>query len=470
MNAFIFSQGSVCTHPGRPSSTKMHHQSGATTVRNSSSGPFRRPTLTRAGAAIAAVAALALGLSACGGSDDDSDSSSGKPVEVTITTFGEFGYSDNIAAWNAANPDIHVTERKIGKWDDWKVELTTKLQAGSGLPDIVGIEGDMIPAIVANPDAWVDLSDPSVEGRWLKFKSDAATTSDGKLVGYATDAGPEGVCYRKDLFAKAGLPTDRTEVAKLMGSWDDYFALGEQYVKANPKSKWYDSSGATAQALLNQLETPFEKTDGSIYVDGNAQLKQVYDTVVSHVGDLSTRNKQWSDDWTASFKNDGFATIMCPGWMKANIATNSSDDSGKVLPGIQWDIADAFPGGGGNWGGSYLGVPTQSKHQKEAQKVAAWLTAPEQQVKAFEKAGVFPSQVDALADPAVTGFTDPIFGDAPYGQILANRANAITVSPFHGPHYSDILGLFQAAVDRVDEGSADAAGSWKTFLEAVKQL
>jgi cellobiose transport system substrate-binding protein len=31
-----------------------------------------------------------------------------------------------------------------------------------------------------------------------------------------------------------------------------------------------------------------------------------------------------------------------------------------------WDFADVFPGGGGNWGGSYLVVPTQSEHPDEA--------------------------------------------------------------------------------------------------------
>ena len=75
-------------------------------------------------------------------------------------------------------------------------------------------------------DAFVDLSDPEVEGRWLDWKIEAATTPDGKLIGYGTDIGPEGICYRSDLFKKAGLPTDREEVAALFGDWDDYFEAG----------------------------------------------------------------------------------------------------------------------------------------------------------------------------------------------------------------------------------------------------
>ena len=67
-------------------------------------------------------------------------------------------------------------------------------------------------------DAFVDLTDPEVEGRWLDWKTEAATTEDGALIGYGTDIGPEGICYRADLFEKAGLPTDREEVAKLFAT------------------------------------------------------------------------------------------------------------------------------------------------------------------------------------------------------------------------------------------------------------
>jgi len=432
-------------------------------VRIANPGPARRSSLVRSGLAAAAAAAMVVGLAACGGSDDSSSQAGLKGGEkLTITTFGEFGYDKLIDEWNAGDHPFKVEQRKVGKWDDWKVELTTKLQAGKGLPDVVAVEGDMIPAIVQASDSFADLSSPDVDGRWLKFKSDGATTADGKLVGYATDAGPEAVCYRKDLFAKAGLPSERDAVAKLLATWDDYFATGKKLVAKLPKTKWYDSSGAIAQAMLNQVEFPFEKADNTIDVD-NADVRKVYDTVTGYAPTLSTRNKQWGEDWTAAFQNDGFATIMCPGWMRANIETNAA---GKGT----WDIADVFPGGGGNWGGSYLTVPTQSKHQKQAEEFAAWITAPEQQVKAFQAAGNFPSQVEALSDPTVTGFTTPLFGDAPYGQILSNRAKAITVQPHHGPKYSDILGEFQAAIDRVDEGSASPDASWKKFQGAVAAM
>lgn len=429
-------------------------------------GTQRRATRVLAGTA---VGVMVLGLATACGGDDPTKSAEQKDLgegeSLTITTFGEFGYDDLIADWNAEHPELQVEQTKVSKWDDWKNELNANLQANEGLPDVVAIEGDFMPALVAAPDRWVDLSSDEVEGRWLEFKEAAATTEDGALLGYATDSGPEAICYRADLFAKAGLPTDREEVAAAMTTWDDYFAMGETFVDAVPGSKWYDASGSIAQAMLNQVEYPFEQADNSVDVD-NDELRALYDTVAGHTEALSTKAPQWSEDWTAGFTNDGFATIPCPGWMRANITSNTGDPAPK---GVVWDIADVFPGGGGNWGGSYLAVPKASAHQEQAQEFITWLTAPEQQLRVFEETGNFPSQVEALEDPALLKSTDAYFNDAPAGEIFSSRAAAITVQPYHGPLYSDILGKFQDAINRVDQGT-DPQESWDTFVTEVAAL
>lgn len=408
------------------------------------------------------LATAALGLTAaCGGGGGDDDATG----TIELTTFGEFGYDDLVKQWNEDNPDTPVKQTKVSKWDDWKNELNTMLQAGTGLPDVVAVEGDFMPAIVAAPDRWVDLASDDVKGRWLDFKEKEATTADGALLGYATDAGPEAICYRADLFEKAGLPSDREEVAALMSTWDDYFALGEKFTKASPDVAWYDASGSIAQAMLNQIEFPFEQEDGTVDVD-NAELKEVWETVTSRSDSLSTQTAQWSDDWNAGFARDGFATIPCPGWMRNPIKDNTGD---PAPDGVVWDIADVFPGGGGNWGGSYLAVPQTSKKQDAAREFAAWITAPEQQLTIFETLGNFPSQVEALESPDLLSVTDEYFNDAPVGEIFSSRADAIDVQPFHGPLYSDILTKFQDAINRVDQGT-DPDESWASFVSEVKAL
>lgn len=412
---------------------------------------------------VAALSAVALmgGLGACSADSGSSTNADGS-ITLSVATFNEFGYEELFEEYEKANPGITIEHRKAGTANEHQDNLYTKLAAGSGLSDIEAIEVDWLAALMEQSDQFVDLASPEVEGRWLDWKAEAATTSDGKVIGYGTDSGPEGICYRSDLFEKAGLPTDREEVAELFTDWEDYFAAGRDFVEKVPGTTWYDSSGGTAQAMMNQVEYAYENADNEVIAADNPEVKAVFDTVTANK-ELGTGLTQWSEDWTKAFQNDGFATMACPGWMLGVIEGNASGVEG-------WDIADVFPGGGGNWGGSYLTVPAQSEHPEEAKELAAWLTAPEQQIKAFESKGTFPSQVEALENETLTSSSNAFFNDAPTGEILANRAEAVEFLPYKGPRYADVNTAFQQAIQRVDEGQESADEAWDSFLADIERL
>ncbi|HRL50176.1 MAG TPA: extracellular solute-binding protein [Propioniciclava sp.] len=304
----------------------------------------------------------------------------------------------------------------------------------------------------------------------MDWKVKQATTTDGKLLGYGTDIGPEAVCYRADLFEKAGLPSDPDAVAKAMGSsWGDYFALGKKFVQASPGVAWYDSADATFQGMVNQVPNAFSSTEPEetiIPLAQNTAMRNMYDQVLtaSSTDKLSAGLAQWSTDWQQSFQNNGFATMLCPAWMTGVIEGNAKGVTG-------WKIANVFPGGGGNWGGSFLTVPAQGKHVAEAKALADWLTAPEQQIKAFKAKGTFPSQVAALTNSDLLNATAPFFNDAKTGQIFADRANAVTVVPFKGRNYFAIRQSISDAINRVDvDHTDDAASSWEKAAKEVAAL
>ncbi len=302
-----------------------------------------------------------------------------------------------------------------------------------------------------------------LKSRWLDWKVKAATDAQGNLIGYGTDIGPEGVCYRSDLFAAAGLPTDREEVAKLLtGDWKTYFDTGAKYTAATGKA-FFDSAGGTYQGMVNQIEAAYENpSDGKIDID--PKVETIYNQVLDASATQSAHLSQWSDDWMAGLSNGSFATMLCPGWMLGVISGNAKDVKG-------WDIANVFPGGGGNWGGSYLTVPANGKNVAAAQQLADWLTSPDTQLKAFEAAGTFPSQVDAMKSDTLLSSKNEFFNNAPVGQILTDRANAVTVSPFKGQFYFQINDAMQKALTRVEEGTQDKAASWaqwQTEVAAIK--
>ena len=103
------------------------------------------------------------------------------------------------------------------------------------------------------------------------------TDADGRVIGYGTDIGPEGICYNGKLFEAAGLPSDREAVAELFGgddaTWEDYFEVGEQYTGGD-RQGLYDHSGFVWNAMVNQLDEGYYTADGELNVEGNAELKE----------------------------------------------------------------------------------------------------------------------------------------------------------------------------------------------------
>ncbi len=418
-------------------------------------------TIRKASAAVAAALGISLVLGAC--SSPGEGKSEEKQITLSVGTFNDFGYDELYKEYMSLHPNIKIEDKRSSATQDAREALQTRIAAGSGLSDIEAVEGDWMPELLQYPEQWVDLTSPDVEGRWLDWKT-AKATVDGKLLAYGTDSAPNALCFRTDVFAAAGLPTDRGEVAKLLeGDWNKFFEVGKRF-KAKSKVAWFDSSGSMLQGMISQMPNAFENSDGTpIPLDENKDIKTVYDTIVANL-DQSARLKAWEEDWMASFQGEAkYATLACPSWMLGFV-----EEQAKGVKG--WDVANVFPGGGSNSGGSYLMVSAQSEHPEEAKALAAWLTAPEQQVKAFKAKKVFPSQVEALKSPEVTSMTSEFFNNAPVGEILADRAKAIKVHNYTGIHYAAIRDIVGNALSRVEIDGMDPDESWKKAVEEYKAL
>jgi cellobiose transport system substrate-binding protein len=398
------------------------------------------------------------------------------PITLHVATFNNFGYTDALLKeYTALHPNVTVVQDVAATSNDARTNYFAKLGAG-GLADVEAIEVDWLPEVMQYSDLLADLTKGTdVTGRWLDWKTKAATDAKGRLIAYGTDIGPEAVCYNADLFKAAGLPTDPAAVATLLkGGWDTYFKVGEQYTKATGKA-WFDSAGGTYQGMINQVAAAYEDpTTGAITATTNADVKKAFDQLTAASATQSAHLSQWSTDWAAGMANGKFATMLCPGWMLGVIKGNA--------PAITtWNVADVFPGGAGNWGGSYLTVPADGKNVAAATELAAWLTAPEQQLKALAAAGTFPSQIKALDDEASLNAAMDVPGDkgAPsnatffnsktLGTIFKNRSQGI-VAPFKGKSYFKVNDVMQNALTRVEDGSQDPATSWAQAMTEIKAL
>ncbi|SFR89303.1 cellobiose-binding protein [Microbacterium sp. cf046] len=415
----------------------------------------------RGAVAVAAFSASAIVLAGCAGSSGDSPSSDpNEEITLTIATFNNFGYTDELLQeYMDENPNVTIVHNKAAESGDARANFFQKL-GKEGLADIEAVEIDWLAEGMQYSDLLAEVPD-DLKGRWLDWKEAAATDPDGRLIGYGTDIGPQAICYRADLFAAAGLPSTPDEVATLFdGDWDNFYDVADQYKAATGKPM-IDAANSVLQGIVNQIEFTYTEPDGNVIATSNPELEDAYNSVVERAIPNAAYAGQWSDDWNASMTNGEFAAMLCPGWMLGVISGNAPDVTG-------WEVANVFPNGGGNWGGSYLTVPANGANVAAAQQLADWLTAPEQQVKAFVNAGTFPSQVDAYEDPALTDFVNPYFNDAPTGSIFAERAEAVTVAPYKDANYFKYHQALQDAVTRVFDGVEDQATSWDTYVAEVE--
>lgn len=415
---------------------------------------------------ITAMAAVTLvaGVAACGGGG--SGTGAGGKVKLVIGTFGEFGYDDLYKEYMAANPNIEITPR-VTKAEDHHKNIAAHLATNQGSADIEALEEGWLGQFKANPDKFynlLDLGANDIKSQWPEWKWKLSIARNGSQLGLGTDVGGLAMCYRNDLFAKAGLPTDREAVSKLWPTWDDYIATGKRYAAAKiPESAFMDGPTVMYRAILGQADMGLYDTNDNVVVETNPAVRGAFNKTIEAINaGLSAKIEAWSPDWNAGFQKGRFATIACPSWMMAFIQEQAKDSSGK------WDIAK-IPGGTGNWGGSYLTIPKQSKHPKEAFALIKWLTHPDQQAKVFRKAGNFPSTSTLYSSPVIADFVNPFFSNAPVGKIFSESV-ATMKAQYLGPKAGDINTAIQNGLLRVEQGKQSADDAWAQAVGEVKKL
>ncbi|WP_078656285.1 extracellular solute-binding protein [Kitasatospora aureofaciens] len=430
--------------------------------------PVRKVPKPLLSAATATLCALLVAGCSSAGSGSGGAAASDAKITLTVGDYGTFGYKQAglFDAYMREHPGITIVEHTVEQETDYYPALQTHLASGSGLDDIQAVEVGRIAQVVKKQaNKFVDLgkADGVDKGAFLPWKSQQASTTDGRTIGLGTDIGPMAICYRKDLFQQAGLPTDREEVAKLwQGDWAEFVETGKQYQAKAPAGTFFtDSAGGLFNAVVSSSTTQYDNSSGQLDYKNSPSVKNAWNLATGAVqAGISAGLKQFDTPWYQAFANSKFATVACPSWMTAIVA----DKSGSANKG-KWDIATAPAAG--NWGGSFLTVPKAGKHQKEAEALAAWLTAPAQQAKVFTTVGNLPSNTQALSRPEVQNAQLDFFGDTPTGRIYA--ATAQSIQPTVIGEWDGLVKdtLTNGALLSIEQHQSDPAKAWGN---AVKEI
>lgn len=413
--------------------------------------------------AAAVGAAAALLLTACSGSDsNEGGSASGGNVTLKIAFWGDFGLDELKSKYEQANPNVKIVLNS-GEYNAQHEDLQKKLIAGSGAPDIAAIDEGFVVQFRGQQDKFVNLLEKGAgdfESKYLPWKWKATLSPDGKYqFGLGTDVGGLAMCYRTDLFKAAGLPTDREQVSKLWPTWDDFITVGKDYT-AKSKKKFIDAGTNLFNPVLGQQSVGLYDQSDKLVMDGGPRA--AFDVTIKAVeANLSANLAAFSPEWNSGFVKGNFAVLACPAWMLGHIKNTAPQTEGK------WDIA-AIPGGGGNWGGSFLTIPKQSKNVDAAYKFLEWIAQPEQQIEIFKKVGNLPSQPALYEDPAIKDFKNPFFSDAPVGQIFTTSAKNLTPQ-YLGKKNGPTRVAVENVINRAQTGDLKGKSADVVWAEAVKE-
>ncbi|GIJ80322.1 cellobiose transport system substrate-binding protein [Micromonospora phaseoli] len=414
-----------------------------------------------AATALAAITAVS-GLAACG-NDDDTPAEGEKPAKLVVDTFGEMGYDELVKQYEQQT-GIKVELRKTAQLSEYRPKLVRYLATGKGAADVTALEEGILNEFKPNARNWADLTplvaDHSTE--YLPWKWELGKAPDGRLIGLPTDVGSLAVCYRKDLFEAAGLPTERDAVSALWPDWNGFHQAGRTYKQGSGGKAFIDSITAVSNAVLFQQGSDlFYDKEDNVIADTSPAVKAAWETATS-MADISAKAATWSPEWSGGFKQGTFAATFCPSWMLGIVEENSGEaNKGK------WDVA-AVPGGAGNWGGSWLAVPAQSKYPSEAAKLAEFLTNAAGQVAAFKQSGPLPTNLEALKNEEFLSYTNEYFSGAPTGKIFGE--SVAKIEPVHlGPKHQAVKeNAFEPALRAFENGQASKDAAWEQFAKDAK--
>jgi cellobiose transport system substrate-binding protein len=276
--------------------------------------------------------------------------------------------------------------------------------------------------------------------------------------------GGPAVCYRTEA---AGLPTDRDKVTALWPTWQKFVATGVKYRAATGKAM-IDDVGPSFRAMAEQARDPILVDGKGTFIGQKSKsVKSAWDTAIEMINSkISAGFYVYSDEWYAALSGKRFAATLCSSWVLSFIEENS----GPTYDG-QWDIAALPGGGGGNYGGYWIGVPAKSKQRKEAADLARWLTGVEvaPAMTGEDQLDTVPGHLPSLDDHNVTSRTDPYFHDAPVGTIFADSVRAMTPVTF-GPRYKAMMDEFHSWLGVVDLDYTPAEAFRNAVADAHKLI
>lgn len=412
----------------------------------------RRDLLRGAGTGIAL-----LGLAGCGAVGASSKNDSATELWYWNRSIPD----DLLADAHKHIPHLDLRAEKIG--GDFKAKLRTTLAGRSHVPDITGLNSD-IASYFPDEDVFIDLHDlgaGKLKSEYLDWKWKLGIAPDGRMVGFPIDTGPTALMYRKDLFAKAGLPTEPDEVAAAAHTWDHYIEMGVKLQRKLPGVKFAPNLGMFFTQAIAQLGTRYFTPSGK-FIGDQKHIRDVWDMAIrAHKAGIAANTSDYAVDWSAGYTNGQIATLIGAIWAGFILEDSAASTSGK------WRVCPA-PGGAGNSGGSFLAITKYANDPQKSFDLITWLQSPKNQTKAYDEIALFPSTPGSFDDPAMRK-PAKFFGNQKIIDVFGPAAKAIK-PVYLSPYDSDLVDpVWSEEILNVQNAGKNPDQAWDDAVSKIKR-
>ncbi len=270
----------------------------------------------RSAAAVAAFSASAIVLAGCaGGSGSTPSADPNEEITLTIATFNNFGYTDELLQeYMDENPNVTIVHNKAAESGDARANYFQKL-GKEGLADIEAVEIDWFAEAMQYSDL-LRRGARRRQGPLARLEGssrDRPRRPSRRLRHRHRTAGH--LLPRRPVRGRRPPDRPRTRSPRCStATGSNFFDVADQYKAATGKPM-IDSANSVLQGIVNQMEYTYDEPDGTVIATSNPEIEDAYNLVVERAIPNSAYSGQWSDDWNASMTNGEFAAMLCPGWM-----------------------------------------------------------------------------------------------------------------------------------------------------------
>ncbi len=341
------------------------------------------------------AAAGACALAAFGAARAASTAPGGTTLHVA--TFPDLDRAAKLALPGFARlyPGVRVKITSLA-YEDHPTAMITALAAGANLPDVMGMDREIIGKL-AESAGLEDLSRAPYQALTHAallppFALAAARSSKGTLAALPVDVGPGTLFYRADLLAQAGLAE-----ADLTTSWRGFVAAGKQLKErtgAYLLSSVVDLKDIYVRASLRDGDGVFFDSSGQVLVDSPRFARGFELALAARKVGIDARVLTWTNEWSEGFRRSRVASQMMGSWLGGHLKN-------WIAPQLagRWRSAHLPEGAFASWGGSYYAIPARAQHKALAWAFVQYLALDkEQQLLAFRGLDAFPALLQAQED------------------------------------------------------------------------